>query len=371
MRRRRARELRQARLYPNPIFEVSRVGNRLQQETEATFGFTPPLLGRHRAAIAIAEADLRRAEAEVRETERQIAGTILSAHAESLRASRALEMLQQLADVDREIASLLDARVRVQDAAPLDLKILGVEIRRLEARQLLLRAEAQRHVLELRTLVGVPDREDLTLQSDFLIPGVPSDDLDTLTTRALAQRSDVRAARAEEAVAAATLARARIEARPELGFFARYTSQSGADTGPAGSQRLFGGGISIMLPFMNRNQGAVAEASAAVEQARLRRVAVEARVGADIRSAVLSYQAARKAISIYQSDVSAKARENLATLREAFRLGAVSLSDVLNEQRRMFEAESELTEALNEAYRAGAELQLALGTELPEEAATP
>lgn len=364
--------LQQARLYPNPILDVSRVvGSGAQQETEATFGITPPLLGRRRAAVALAEADLRRAEAEVRETERQIAGTILSAHAESLRASRSLDTVEQIIEIDRQLATLLAERVKVHDAAPLDLSILGVEIRRLEARQVLLRTETLRHLVELRSLIGLADDVELLLRSDFMLKGAPSGDSAALIAHAIEQRPDVRSARAEEAVAAATLTNARVGARPELGLYGRYTSTSQAGTGSAGGERLLGGGVSITLPFVNRNQGVIAEATGAVEQARLRRVSIEARVRSDVQRAILRYQGARKVIAMYESDIRAKSRENLATVREAYELGAVSLSDVLNEQRRLFEADADFTEALNEAYQAAADMQLALGADLAQETNTP
>jgi outer membrane protein TolC len=49
-------------------------------------------------------------------------------------------------------------------------------------------------------------------------------------------------------------------------------------------------------------------------------------------------------------------------VRAAYELGQFSITDLLNEQRRLVDSQRDFTETLSEQYRALADLQAALGT---------
>ena len=57
---------------------------------------------------------------------------------------------------------------------------------------------------------------------------------------------------------------------------------------------------------------------------------------------------------------SARERKHQRDLR-AYQVGAFRITELLDEQRRLIEAQREYTEALTERYRANADLQVALG----------
>jgi cobalt-zinc-cadmium efflux system outer membrane protein len=133
---------------------------------------------------------------------------------------------------------------------------------------------------------------------------------------------------------------------------------------PNQSRRLIFG-VSVGLPFFNRNQGGKAEAATAISQAQRRREFAEAVVRAEVTSAYTRYEAARAALATFEQGVIARSNENIQSIRGAYEVGAFRITDLLSEQRRLVDLQGEFTEALTERYRALVDLQAAMGNAGP------
>lgn len=360
--------LQQATRPENPELEVEHAEGLGQQEDTATVSVPLPLFGRRKAAVEVARAELAGALAETRERERQILRAVLGAHAELIGAVRAQALGEELLAVDRQLRQLVAGRVEAADAPALDLRLLDVEIERLSVRQALANAQLTAQGFALRALIGGDVSEPLVLRSDMpleeLAPDLPS--ADAAVARALAQRPDLLAAEAAERAAEAALRQARSEARPRLDLIGTYSHKT-AGTRGGEEERLAGGGIGLSLPLFNRNRGAIAEAELAIEQAQLARQALELEVEAEVRGALVRWQAAQGALDAYNEEIVPQSQANLETLRQAYQVGGVPLSEVLTEQRRMLESEADFAGALGEAYRSAADLRLAIGEDLGED----
>jgi cobalt-zinc-cadmium efflux system outer membrane protein len=121
-------------------------------------------------------------------------------------------------------------------------------------------------------------------------------------------------------------------------------------------------GVSIGIPVFNRNQGTKAEFAVAISQAERRREFLETVVRSEVESAFARYQAAQVAVTTYEQGVIARSTDNIRVVRAAYELGQFSITDLLNEQRRLVDSQRDFTETLSEQYRALADLQAALGT---------
>jgi outer membrane protein TolC len=173
-------------------------------------------------------------------------------------------------------------------------------------------------------------------------------------------------------LAEARIDRARREGRFDVSVFGTYMRM---DTGfpqlgavPGGSlervRGLFhyvGGGATVTLPFLNRNQGDVAAAQAERSGAQARLEAAELMARAEIASASARDGQARHAISLYSSRVRTLARQNLDVVHQTFVLGRATVFDVLTEQRRFLDIERAYTNALREAWDASTTLKRAKG----------
>lgn len=368
--RARAR-LRQAQLFANPVLEIEQTGGpplgseNEDQKYRSELSLPIPYGGKRARRIDVARAQIRAAEAEIADRERRLTADVRTAYAESLAAIRELQFTTQLTDIDGQLSRVLQARVREGDAPPLELNLLRVEIDRLRSRRAIVEGRLNAAVIRLKNIAGISVSEPLALQgnlTDVARGGIqPENDAAAL---ALRHRPDLQLAEINVAVAEAGSQLALAEALPDVAIFGSYENTTN-EVHPQGiitdEDKLFGLGVGISLPIFNRNQGARAEASAAVEQARRLREAAELRVRADVRAGYARWAAAQAAVEVFEQGVIDQSARNVQTVRAVYEAGGLTISDVLAERRRYVDAQRELTEALTERAIALAELEAAIG----------
>lgn len=376
--RARAR-LRQAGLRPNPTLDFEQTTGRFTGapgESEISVGLAVPLElgGKRRRRIELAQAEFQAAEAEVADRERRLVNEVRVLYVEALASLRELGTLEELNNLDLQTTRFVQARVNEGETAPIELNQLQVEVDRLRSRRALLEGRLQASLLRLKSLTGVPPTELLRLREDISTPSLPTPpaSVDAAIEIALRTRPDLRLARLNEEVAQAGLRLARAYGVPDVTPFTKYSyGRSVFDDTPVGVLRdrdkLLTFGVSVGIPVFNRNQGAKAEAAAAITQSERRRGFLEAVVRSEVQSAYARYEAARAAVTTFEQGVIPRSTENIRTIRAAYQIGAFSIGDLLSEQRRLVDAQREFTEALAERYRALADLQAAIGVSINQQ----
>ncbi len=375
--RARAR-LQQAGLRPNPTIDFEQTTGALTgsgSESQASIGVALPLEvgGRRRSRIALAQAELEATEADIANSERLLTVEVRTLYAEVLSALRELETTTGLTDLDLQTVRVVQIRVNEGDTPPLELNLLRTEVDRLRSRRALVEGRLRSALIRVKNLAGVTPEEPLRLREELsaLTLPAPPMTLDAAVDIALRTRPDLRFACLNEEVAQAGFRLARAGAAPDVTAFTRYAqSRSVFDDTPVGvlrdKDRTFTFGVSVGIPVFNRNQGAQAEAQATIEQARARRQFIESVVRAEVASAYARYEAARAAVTTFEIEVNGRSNDNIRVIRAAYDLGEFRITDLINEQRRLREAQREFTEALSEQYRALADLQAAIGSAPPQ-----
>lgn len=374
--RARAR-LRQAGLRPNPAIEFEQTTGRptgSPGERATSVGFALPLeLGGQRGRrIDLARAELAAAEAELADRERKLGGEVRTAYVEALAALREMQTTEELNLLDQETARVIEARVAEGESAPLELSLQRVELDRLRARRALAEGKLQTALLRLKVLAGMGPAEVLRLRESISAPAPferPASLTETLEV-ALRERPDLRLARLNEEVAQAGLRLAQAQGSPGVTVSTTYSSSRSITDLPdplisAPDRALtLSFGVSIELPIFKRNQGTKAEAAVAITQAQLRRELAEQRVRSEVTAAHARYRAAQAALATFEQGVMGRSAANVETLREAYRLGAFRVTELLAEQRRLVDSQREYTELLVERDRAMADLQTTVGRPL-------
>jgi cobalt-zinc-cadmium efflux system outer membrane protein len=219
-------------------------------------------------------------------------------------------------------------------------------------------------------LVGL-DRN--TPLPDADIPAPTPIDLDALKREALENRSDLKTARLEEERQAAGVDLARAEAKPDVTLSAGYTRQDNQFDGlfgfntagslsPIQSQdNMLNFGVSIPLRTSRSGAGNVEAATARASGARLRREYLERNIPSEVEDSYQRWRTAAESLQMLQSGVLDPSTQNLAVIREAYKLGQLRLLDVLNEQRRLVDTQMAYIDAQADAARTWAELQRAAG----------
>jgi len=373
-------ELDQAGRRPNPALSFERRDEVGGMDHQTAVGFTVPLdLFRRSARLAVAERSVELARHDVAERERQLATEVRLLTVRLLAEIRQLQVQQDVAAANQTTVELIAARVESgatpaveRDGARIEAQLSEVDVRRQ-------RASVETAAAALRSAVGLAPADPLVLRETLeevaqrTASATGARDLTgERALQAIDVRSDVRKAEAEIAREAARQELLRREARADVSVVGSYmrmaagfpqfgVTPTGALTPIRAAFDTVAVGAMVVLPWRNRNQGAIAAAGAAAEAARHERDAL--RIGALNELAALQQREAlaRAALSLFDGGLRDLAATNLAIIRESYQLGRATLLEVQAESRRRLGVEAAYGAALLELMESRIALSGALG----------
>jgi cobalt-zinc-cadmium efflux system outer membrane protein len=363
----------QAGLRPNPSVSFFQQQEPAGTDRQTRLELQWPLdLFRKAGRTAVADREIEMAQETAADRERTLAGDVRMKYGEVAAAVRMLSVTEQLLAATTRQRGLVASQVDEGATPPIDRDMLRVEERRLEADRMLQAGAADRRLIELKRLLGMPVDAPLTLRES--LEGLvqrdarPSSDPSSAATA----RPDVREAEARVRTSEAEIDRAHREGRADVSLVGAYMRMDAGfpqqGLSPGGEfQRIRGvfhyvsAGAMVTLPVLNHNQGGVAAAEAdrrgAVARLEATRLAAQNEIGV----ARSREEHARRALEAYSGEAIALATQNLSVVRQTYQLGRGTLLDVLNEQRRYLDLERTYTDVLREAYEARQDLETALG----------
>lgn len=319
--------------------------------------------GRRGARITVAEREVELRERELANRERLLAGEIRIKFGEALAQTMKLSFTDQLVEANQQSFNLIAAKVMEGATPPLEQNMALVELNRLKSMRESVAAKVEISLLELRNLIGMPPEHFLQLKGEFdhLIDQLPP--VAEVTERALRERPDLQAFRANENLAAARIEQARAEGRLDASLTAGYErmnssfpvfglNEQGQLQPVQDVFHFLKFGISLDLPVRNKNQGAIEAAAADSAAAKSRREFAELTVRREIAVAYAQYDRAVRAEEIFRLGVLNPAKGNLDVVRQTYELGAKTLLDFIGEQRRFIELENDFIDAQLAVYSA-------------------
>ena len=351
------------------------LGTHGEEEFSASYFHPIETGGKRTKRIDVSEKGVAVAEAGYADRLRDIAFDVKMRAADAYAAQLKRDALARLLTAGEESYRLTKARVEEGDAAALDEQLLTTELNRSRAQQLSAIGRARSAQSELRRAIGLDAGDALSVAPPSAISQVPT--LQDLSARALQQRPDVQVARLLEQQAAVELELSHAEGAPDVTASARYTHRNSEFENLYGFNALgvlnplrdrdnvLSFGLSIPVFMRGRNQGNVDAATARLSAARRHREALEAAVPHDVEAAYERWTAAKDAVALFQRGVVDQSEKNLSVMRQAYTLGQLRLIDVLNEQRRLVDTELAYIDAQTELAQASAELERAVGSDLP------
>jgi cobalt-zinc-cadmium efflux system outer membrane protein len=374
-------QVTQAGLRPNPTVSASRMLMTGQQHQTLVEVEWPLDLFRRPARIGAAQQAVEATTLSVQDRERLLAATVREQAGRLLAARRNVDIINEALTAARRMRELLDSRVTEGEIPKLDANIAAVEAGRIEADRTMAQADADVAAIELKALAGLRPNEPLVLRESLeaLVrtnPGSAPPALPASPAQAdassIAARPDIREATARVALADAKIEQARREGRADMSLVANYGregygfEQRGFDSAGrlvpvAGNFHSVEIGASLMLPFRNRNQGAVASAEAERSGEQEVLAARQLAAQAEIDAASVRDLEAQRAVDIYATSLRDLARQNVDVQLEAYDLGRTPLTDLLVEQRRYLDVEAAYTSMLARAWDARVALRRARG----------
>jgi cobalt-zinc-cadmium efflux system outer membrane protein len=329
--------------------------------------------GRRPARIRVAERELEMRRQDVVDRERVLAADVRAKFGDALAAILKLGFDEDVIATSQHGYNLVAARVTEGGTAPLEQNMLLVELNRQRSMRESAEGKTQIEMLELRNLIGMTPDEPLRLRGDFNDVIAPLPPLADATGRALAERPDLKLAKAAESFAEARIEQARSEGKLDASLIGGYQRMDFSfplnginDAGQLSPIRntfhYFTVGVSLDLPVRNKNQGTIEAAVAEAEAAKRRREFLELTVRREVASAYAQYNSTARAAEIFRVGVKDQASANLDVVRQTYELGSKTLIDYLGEQRRSIDLQSEYIDALLNTYKARVDIERAVAS---------
>lgn len=378
--------LRQARLFRfNPDLQAQLPGmlvGRSDEPGTITLTQEVEIAGQRGVRLDAARFGVERASAGVTNAARLTVADASVAFFQALAAERRLTVTQSVLALNERLVLAVRTQLREGEISLLDANLAEIEVGRARGRVLAAQREATAARLELARQLGLTPTTALRLEdrSGDELPliadtadarGVvdatrlPSVREDSLLALALARRADLveRTAAIREADASTDAARRERIPNLRLGIFAERRPETGA-----GSEARFprvGPALGITLPFLNRNQGVVAQRRALATQARFAREATALQVRTDVATAVRAYETATAELAVFTATVLDPARRNSTLLDTAFQAGKIPLPTLLLLRNQLLDAELGYWHAWLAQHAARVQLDAATGALQP------
>jgi cobalt-zinc-cadmium efflux system outer membrane protein len=319
-----------------PLFESQRPPFLDNQELTLRFDQELELAGRRRLRTQAADTGVSAAESTFQDQQRRLEFEVRRAYFGVVLAKADVEVAQAALDEIDKVISLNRARFQQGE-------ISGGEVRRVQVERLRFVDDLFNAQLALRnarsSLLALLNAPNLGVEFDVTeslttsaapVPSVAvaaSQALDPteLRTQALSQRPDLQAAQRNVQRADTETQLQRALRTPNITLGGGYRRDFGSNA------VVFG--LTVPLPFSNRNQGGIARAEAERRQAENLAAATATTVLLDVQQAFNAADVSRARVEYIEREYLAPARESRDIILASYRLGSADLIDFLDAQR--------------------------------------
>ena len=346
----------QAGLLPNPSLSMERVDTR-RDTRETTVLLSQPLeLGGKRAArIEAAERGRDGATAELAVKQAHVRADVAAAWFAVLAAQEQLRLAREAEELALRAASATARRVVAGKVSPVEetrarVAASSVRLEAMHAASTLATARKR-----LAALWGNPTPR--FERADGAIDALPAPQALEALRQRLAQSPAMALARSQldrsQALARVELSRRAPDVTLNIG--GKRSEELGR------TQAVFG--VSLPLPFFDRNQGNVLESARRVDKARDELAATALRLDAELSQAREEFELARHQARALRDDILPGAQSAYDAASTGFDYGKFGFLDVLDAQRTLLQAKSQYLNTLAEAHRAMAAIERIVGAD--------
>jgi len=342
----------------NPDLEVSVDNSTLSREGTIELGFSQrfPVTDRLRLEKEVSLTELKSAEAEVRETERQLTGQARSAVVKVLANRQRRNLLREQSEVLGQFAAFLSEAATKGEGSPLDAgqarletSSLSMEIRHLDAAEIAL-------VGELKPLLGMRPGKGLSVAGSLPGLALPGTAVDP------SHRPDFQVAKLDALAAAqgVALEQSKRFDDVEAGIFAFRETVDDAGFGFE-YEEFIGLRIKVPLPLWNKNEGAIQEAQAKQTRKELETIALGRGIRLEAEAARAEMAEWAKLIGEIDGTLLPLADEQSTLAEKTFREGQGEIQSVLRAREKRLQLAASKSDALREFHLARVRHEAALG----------
>ena len=343
-----ARSKQSGRL-PNPNFETAFEHNPSFRERKLEVGFSQrfPITKRLSLEKNLSAIELRAAEAELREIERQLASEAREATVKVLTTRQRRDLLRAQTTLMRQFASTLADSAQKGEASSLDAGQANLNAASLEIQTRQLEAEENFWLGTLKPLLGMQPGEALRIEGTLTEPKITSPATD------LSQRPDLQ--KAELALQAASQGIALEQSRRyddiEGGLFAASDRTEDAPEG-YDSETMIGLRLKIPLPLWNQNKAGIEEAKIRKSRMEQETIALARRIRLEAESTVTDMKQWASLSREIEMNLLPIAQQEVQNAEDAYHNGQCEIQALLRAKEKHLELAASHINALGEFHLA-------------------
>ena len=334
-----------ARTLPNPSVSYGGVqlveGLSTGAVSQNQFLLEQPLVMFHQrqARLEVADANVRVEEARVADALASRRLSVRSTFASLLARQEQLRVLQEAVDTMERVQQLVRGRAAAGDRSQYDVLRVEVEVESVRVQALNAAADVEDLAGQLAVLLGFPGWSPRAVGTLDVQQNLPAT-VDELWATAEQRRPSLVALRRQQVAARGGVFLAQRERLPvpAVSGGAQLTHDV------TGTSALFG--LSVPLPFFDRNQGAIAKAAAQVAAADLELQAAQAEVRAQIENSALVLAKRKDALRIFEGAVSGRVPVLRRMAEDAYREGSADILELLDANRSLRDLQVEHVQQL-------------------------
>ena len=342
----------------NPELETSLEHNADFREGKLEVGFSQrfPITGRLSLEKGISVTELKSAEAEIREMERQLVAGAKTSVIRVLAIRQRRELLRNQIALASEFSEKLSVASKKGEGSALDAATARLEAASISAQIRQLDAEEAAAVGELKPLLGMHAGESISVGGTLAPTSIPESDVNP------ALRPDFQAAMLEVDAArqGMDLQQALRYDDVEAGLFAAAERTEDAPNG-YDNEGIFGLRFRIPLPLWNKNEGAIEEAQATHERRKLEATALARHIRLEAESDRAQMIEWAKLIRELDETLLPLAAEQSKAASDAFAQSQTNILTVFRAREKSLQLAATRLDALREFHLARVRYEASLG----------
>ncbi len=342
----------------NPEFETIVEHNPRFNEGKIEVGISQkfPITNRLQLEKDVSLTELKSAEAEVRDVERQLTGDARGMVVKLLAARERRTLLHKQTAIANEFATFLSEIAAVGEGSPLDAGQAKLEAASIAMESRQLDAMEASLVGELKPLLGMRPGEAVAISGTLPAPALPATAVDP------SRRPDFQAAKldAQAAAQGVTLEQSRRYEDWEGGVF---TGVERSEDVPEGfeNEAIIGVQMKIPLPLWNKNEGAIQEAEARKTRKEMEAAALARSIRLEAEGALGEMREWAEMIREINDTLLPLADEQTSFAETTFRSGQGEIETVLRSREKRLQLALARLDAVREFHLARVRHETATG----------
>lgn len=344
-----ASRVKQSGRLPNPNFETAFEHDSSMDERKLEVGFTQrfPITQRLHLEKNLSAIELRAAEAEVREIERQLVTEARETCVKLLANRQRRDLLRAQTTLMRQFATTLADSAVKGEASTLDAGQARLNAASLEIQSRELDAEENFHTGTLKALIGMLPGETLKIDGKLPDPIMPNTTIDP------SQRPDLRKAELALQAAAQNIALEQSRRYDDIegGLFAASDRSEDAPVG-YDTETMIGLRLKIPLPLWNQNKGAIEEAKIRKSRMEEEAIALSRKIKLEAETAKSDMKQWASLAREIQQSLLPLAAQQAENAENAYREGQSDIQTLLQTKQKHLELAASHINALREFHLA-------------------